>query len=104
MIMAHRGYSAKAPENTLPAFKMCMDEGFSAAELDVQMLGDGTIIVMHDDNLKRTTGLNKNVWEVTYDEIKDLDNGAFFDKAFEGTRIPTLDEVLKLAGSGDTKL
>ena len=104
MIMAHRGYSAKAPENTLPAFKMCMDEGFSAAELDVQMLGDGTIIVMHDDNLKRTTGLNKNVWEVTYDEIRDLDNGAFFDKAFEGTRIPTLDEVLKLAGSGDTKL
>ena len=104
MIMAHRGYSAKAPENTLPAFKMCMDEGFSAAELDVQMLGDGTIIVMHDDNLKRTTGLNKNVWEVTYDEIKDLDNGAFFDKEFEGTRIPTLDEVLKLAGSGDTKL
>ena len=104
MIMAHRGYSAKAPENTLPAFKMCMDEGFSAAELDVQMLGDGTIIVMHDDNLKRTTGLNKNVWEVTYDEIKDLDNGAFFDKEFEGTGIPTLDEVLKLAGSGDTKL
>ncbi len=104
MIMAHRGYSAKAPENTLPAFKMCMDEGFSAAELDVQMLGDGTIIVMHDDNLKRTTGLNKNVWEVTYDEIRDLDNGAFFDKEFEGTGIPTLDEVLKLAGSGDTKL
>ena len=104
MIMAHRGYSAKAPENTLPAFKMCMDEGFSAAELDVQMLGDGTIIVMHDDNLKRTTGLNKNVWEVTYDEIKDLDNGAFFDKEFEGTGIPTLDEVLKLAGRGDTKL
>ena len=103
-IMAHRGYSAKAPENTLPAFKMCMDEGFSAAELDVQMLGDGTIIVMHDDNLKRTTGLNKNVWEVTYDEIRDLDNGAFFDKEFEGTGIPTLDEVLKLAGSGDTKL
>ena len=40
MIMAHRGYSAKAPENTMPAFKMCMDEGFTAAELDVQMLAD----------------------------------------------------------------
>lgn len=104
MIMAHRGYSAKAPENTLPAFKMCMDEGFTAAELDVQMLKDGTIIVMHDDNLKRTTGLSKNVWDVTYDEIKDLDNGTFFDKSFAGTKIPTLDEVLKLAGSGENKL
>ena len=104
MIMAHRGYSAKAPENTMPAFKMCMDEGFTAAELDVQMLADGTIIVMHDDNLKRTTGLDKNVWEVTYDEIKDLDNGSFFSPEFAGTKIPTLDEVLKLAGSGDRKL
>jgi glycerophosphoryl diester phosphodiesterase len=104
MIMAHRGYSAKAPENTMPAFKMCMDEGFTAAELDVQMLADGTIIVMHDDNLKRTTGLDKNVWEVTYDEIKDLDNGSFFSSDFAGTKIPTLDEVLKLAGSGDRKL
>ena len=104
MIMAHRGYSAKAPENTLPAFKMCMDEGFTAAELDVQMLKDGTIIVMHDDNLKRTTGLDKNVWEVTFDEIRDLDNGSFFAKGFAGTKIPTLDEVLKRAGSGENKL
>ena len=103
-IRKHRGYSAKAPENTIPAFKMCMDEGFTAAELDVQMLADGTIIVMHDDNLKRTTGLDKNVWEVTYDEIKDLDNGSFFSPEFAGTKISTLDEVLKLAGSGEKKL
>ncbi len=104
MIMAHRGFSAAAPENTMPAFQKCIDEGFSAAELDVQMLKDGTIIVMHDDNLKRTTGVDKNVWEVTYDEIKDLDNGRFFDESFAGTEIPTLDEVIKLAGSGKDKL
>jgi len=104
MIMAHRGFSAAAPENTLPAFQKCIDEDFSAAELDVQMLADGTIIVLHDDNLGRTTGLNKNVWEVTYDEIKDLDNGRFFNEEFAGTRIPTLDEVIKLAGSGKDKL
>ena len=104
MIMAHRGFSAAAPENTLPAFQKCIDEDFSAAELDVQMLADGTIIVLHDDNLKRTTGVDKNVWEVTYDEIKDLDNGRFFDEEFAGTRIPTLDEVIKLAGSGKDKL
>ena len=104
MIMAHRGFSAEAPENTLPAFQKCIDEGFSAAELDVQMLADGTIIVMHDDNLKRTTGVNKNVWEVTYDEIKNLDNGAFFDPEFEGTKICTLDEAIKLAASAKDKL
>lgn len=104
MIMAHRGFSAGAPENTLPAFQKCIDGGFTAAELDVQMTADGTIIVMHDDNLKRTTGLDRNVWEVTYDEIKDLDNGSFFSAEFAGTTIPTLDEVIKLAGSGKEKL
>ena len=104
MIMAHRGFSAGAPENTLPAFQKCIDGGFTAAELDVQMTADGTIIVMHDDNLKRTTGLDKNVWEVTYDEIKNLDNGSFFSSEFAGTTIPTLDEVIKLAGSGKDTL
>ena len=104
MIMAHRGFSAKAPENTIPAFQMCKDNRVTAAELDVQMLADGTVVLLHDDNLKRTTGLDKNVWEVTYDEIKDLDNGAFFDKSFAGTTIPTLDEVIRIAGNGNDKL
>ena len=104
MIMAHRGYSAQAPENTMPAFQKCIDNRFTAAELDVQMLADGTVVVLHDDNLKRTTGVDKNVWEVTYDEIKDLDNGSFFDESFTGTTIPTLDEVIRLAGRGKEKL
>ena len=64
----------------------------------------GTIIVMHDDKLKMTTGIDKNVCEVTYDEIKDLDNGSFFSSEFAGTKIPTLDEVIKLSKSGKEKL
>ena len=104
MIMAHRGYSAQAPENTIPAFQMCIDNRFTAAELDVQMLADGTVVVLHDDNLKRTTGVDKNVWEVTYGDIKNLDNGSFFDKSFAGNTIPTFDEVMKLAGHGKDKL
>ena len=95
MIMAHRGDSAHAPENTIPAFKKAIENGADAAELDVQLTKDGTVIVLHDSNLKRTTGLNKNVWDVTYDQIRDLDNGSFFDSKYEFTRIPTLDEVLK---------
>lgn len=104
MIMAHRGYSVAAPENTIPAFQKCIDNRFSAAELDVQMLGDGMIVVLHDDNLKRTTGVDKNVWEVTYDDIKDIDNGSFFSESFAGITIPTLDEVIRLAGQGNDKL
>ena len=96
LIMAHRGYSAAAPENTLPAFERAIEEGFTAAELDVQMTKDGEIVLLHDSNLKRTTGINKNIWDVTYEEIRDLDNGSFFSKKYAGTRIPTLDEVVKL--------
>ena len=62
------------------------------------MLADGTVVVLHDDNLKRTTGVDKNVWEVTYDEIKDLDAGSRFSKEYAGTKIPTLAEVLQRFG------
>ena len=95
LIMAHRGYSAAAPENTLPAFTMAIEEGFTAAELDVQMTKDGVIVVLHDSNLKRMAGLDLNIWDVTYEEIRDVDVGSSFSKEYAGTRIPTLDEVLK---------
>ena len=97
MIMAHRGYSGVAPENTIPAFEAAYDAGATAVELDVQMTKDGKIVVLHDDNVKRTTGVDANIWEVTYDEIKNLDNGSFFSAEFAGTRIPTLEEVLQYA-------
>jgi len=93
-IMAHRGNSAEAPENTIPAFEMAYEAGADAIELDVQMTKDGQIIIMHDDNTKRTTGVDHNIWEVTYDEIKDLDNGSYFSKEFAGTKIPTLEEAI----------
>ena len=96
LIMAHRGYSARAPENTLPAFEKAIEAGCTAAELDVQMTKDGVIVVLHDSNLRRTAGVDKNIWDVTYDEIKDLDNGSFFSREYAGVTIPTLDQVLKL--------
>lgn len=96
VISAHRGDSVSAPENTIPAFESAIENKADFAELDVQQTKDGVIVVMHDSNLKRTTGLNKNIWEVTYDEIKDLDAGSWFSKEYAGTKIATLDEVLKL--------
>lgn len=95
-VTAHRGYSAVYPENTIPAFKGAIQVGADWAELDVQQTADGEVIVMHDSNLKRTTGLDKEVWQVTWDEIKDLDNGSWFDKKYQTVRIPTLEEVLKV--------
>ena len=95
LIMAHRGYSAAAPENTLPAFTKAIEEGFTAAELDVQMTKDGVIVVLHDSNLKRLAGVDRNIWDMTYDEVRELDVGSHFSKEYEGTMVPTLDEVLK---------
>ena len=95
-VTAHRGYSVAYPENTIPAFKGAIQVGADWAELDVQQTADGEVIVMHDSNLKRTTGLDKEVWQVTWDEIKDLDNGSWFDKKYQTVRIPTLEEVLKV--------
>lgn len=95
-VTAHRGYSAAYPENTIPAFKGAIQVGADWAELDVQQTADGEVIVMHDSNLKRTTGLDKEVWQVTWDEIKELDNGSWFDKKYQTVRIPTLEEVLKV--------
>lgn len=62
-ITAHRGYSEQYPENTMPAFQGAVKIGADCIELDVQQTRDGKIIVMHDSNLKRTTGVDKNIWE-----------------------------------------
>ena len=95
-VTAHRGYSTVYPENTIPAFKGAIEVGADWAELDVQQTSDGKVIVMHDSSLKRTTGLDKEVWQVTWDEIRNLDNGSWFDKKYQAVRIPTLEEVLKV--------
>jgi glycerophosphoryl diester phosphodiesterase len=96
MVMAHRGDSVHAPENTLPAFQAAIDYGADAAEMDVQMTKDGTIVVLHDSSIDRTSTGTGNIWDVTYHDIENLDNGSFFDASFADTRIPTLDQVIKL--------
>jgi glycerophosphoryl diester phosphodiesterase len=94
LVSAHRGDSVTAPENTMKAFESAIESQADYIELDVQQTKDGVIVVMHDSNLKRTTGINKNIWEVTYEEIKELDAGSWFHKDFADARIPTLEEVL----------
>ena len=94
IVTAHRGYSAAAPENTLPAFQLAIDHGCERAELDVQMTKDGIVMVTHDANLRRCAGRNGNIYDLTYDEVRRLDAGRWFGQKYTGTRVPTLEEGL----------
>lgn len=94
-IIAHRGSATYVPENTLAALDYSIQHGADMAEIDVQMTQDGEVILMHDSNLKRTSGYDKKVTETTYQQIKQLEVGSRFDSAFLGEPIPTLEEALK---------
>ena len=96
IVTAHRGFSAAAPENTLPAFQLAIDQGCERAELDVQMTKDGVVMVTHDTNMRRCTGRSQNIYDLTYDEVRKLDAGRWFGKKYAGTKVPTLAEVLDL--------
>lgn len=93
-IIAHRGFSAIAPENTLAAFSAAIQHGADSIELDIQLSADGVPVVIHDATLDRTTGTAGNVSEKTLAELKTLDAGAWFNDKYAGERIPTLKEVL----------
>ncbi|BFT73407.1 glycerophosphodiester phosphodiesterase [Paenibacillus sp. P36] len=96
-VTAHRGSSKKAPENTLSAFRQAIADKAGFAELDVQETSDGVVMLMHDDSAQRTTGINKNMWEVTSSELKSASAGNWFSPKFKSDRVPTLDEVIELA-------
>ncbi len=96
LVIAHRGFSGTAPENTLGAFKKALDLGVDMIELDVHLSKDGEVVVIHDDTLNRTTNGKGKVAEYTLKELKQLDAGSFFNPRFSGERIPTLKEVLAL--------
>ncbi|MDE7326771.1 MAG: glycerophosphodiester phosphodiesterase [Lachnospiraceae bacterium] len=95
-ITAHRGSSGTAPENTLVALRQAIDDMADFAEIDVQETKDGVVILMHDASLRRTAGRRARVGDVTYAQILDMEAGSWFSPRFAGTRIPTLEEALKL--------
>ncbi len=103
-VTAHRGLSVEYPENTMLAFIGAKEVNADWIELDVQQTLDNVLVVMHDSNLKRTTGVDKNTWETTYEEIKDLDAGSFLSESFKDARIPTLEEVIIYAKENNMKL
>ena len=94
-IIAHRGYSSIAPENTLAAFLAAIEHQADSIELDVQLSADGVPMVIHDSTLTRTTGIRGKVRKKTLDQIKHREAGSWFDRRFKGEPIPTLEEALK---------
>src|SRR4051812_8087205 len=94
-IIAHRGASGTAPENTLAAFRRAADLGAPMIELDVQLTADGEVVVIHDFTLDRTTDGVGSVRHRSLAQIRRLDAGAWFAPAFRGERVPTLAEVLQ---------
>lgn len=103
-VTAHRGASSEYPENTFASFIGAKNLGANWIELDVQQTKDHQIIVSHDKNLKRVTGVNLNIWEATYEEIKELDAGAYMGSQFKGESIPLLKDVIIWAKENNMKL
>lgn len=96
-VIAHRGFSGIAPENTLAAFKKAIEAGSDMIELDVRLSLDGEVVVIHDESLERTTNGKGKVIESTLQELKRLDAGSKFQSSFSGETIPSLREVLQWA-------
>lgn len=98
-IFAHRGFPVKAPENTLPSFKLALESGADGIELDVILTKDKQPVVVHDFNLDRTSSIKGEVQSLTLAEIKAADAGSWFSSEYAGVQIPTLQEVFDLIGN-----
>ncbi len=97
LVVAHRAGVTAAPENTMAGLEHSIALGADMVEIDVQQLQDGEIVLLHDDSFYRTTGHDKKVWEVGYDQVKTYDNGSWFSPEFAGEPVPRLEDILKRA-------
>jgi glycerophosphoryl diester phosphodiesterase len=98
LVIAHRGSSGAAPENTMAAFKKAISAGADMVELDVHLSRDGDVMVIHNDSVEEKTDGRGRVADLTRRELQALDAGSWFNQDFAGERIPSLEEVLALAG------
>ncbi|RKN74167.1 glycerophosphodiester phosphodiesterase [Paenibacillus ginsengarvi] len=96
MVIAHRGAAGEAPENTLAAFALGLEQGCTGIELDVHLSKDGEVIVCHDTTIDRTSDGKGAISDMTVAELKKADAGRWFHERFEGERLPLLEEVFDL--------
>lgn len=97
-IIAHRGFSAERPENTISSFDHAIDNGFSLLELDVHLSADGVLVVMHDEEVDRTTDGSGFLKSMSFQEISKLDAGSWFqgtdETSYPSQKVPSLDQFL----------
>lgn len=99
LVIGHRGASAYAPMNTLPAFILAAEQGADGIEFDVWLTKDGIPVILHDLEVDATTNGHGRVCDMTLSDLKTLDAGAWKSDNFAGTRIPTVDEVFSAVGT-----
>ncbi len=99
-VIAHRGASADAPENTLAAVQLAWQQGADAVEADFRLTRDGRIVALHDDSTLRTAGVDLRVAEHTFEELRSLDVGSWKSARWRGEPIPTLEQLLATMSSG----
>lgn len=102
-IIAHRGASWDAPENSRSAVELAWRQGADAVEADFRLTRDGRIVASHDDSLKRTTGIDLHISEHSLDELRRLDVGSWKGPQWSGERIATLEEMLAIAAPTDAR-
>ena len=95
LIIAHRGASGHAPENTIAAIDKAIEMGADVIEIDVHLTKDNVVMVMHDKKLNRTTNQKGLIKNFNWEEIKDADAGSWFSEKFAGEKIPTLEQVIQ---------
>ena len=96
-IIAHRGASYLAPENTLTAFKKAMEIGADGVEMDVQQTIDAGLVIHHDYMIDLHTDISGKIYDMTMGDLKELDFGSWKGPEYAGEQIPTLEEVLEVA-------
>jgi glycerophosphoryl diester phosphodiesterase len=100
-IIAHRGASGHAPENTFAAFERAVQLGAIFIETDIHLTRDAKFVAIHDATVDRTTNGHGAVHQFTLAELRDLDAGLWFDRQYSGQRIPSLEEVLAFSAKHD---
>src|SRR2546429_348487 len=101
LVIAHRGASGHAPENTMAAFRKAVAQGATFIETDLQLSRDAHFVAIHDGTVNRTTNGRGSVHDLTLVELRELDAGSWFGSEFSGERIPTLEEILQFSKKND---
>ena len=100
-VVAHRGASGYAPENTMAAFRRAVELGARFIETDLHLSRDAQLVAIHDNTLDRTTNGHGNVHDLTLAQLRELDAGSWYGPQFAGERIPTIEEIVRFAREAD---